>query len=61
MTTEDNIAELQPMDRQGTSKRVVDDVVGCLHHEVSGNKSAPILVLDPGALVDRCMRSMDGM
>lgn len=61
MTTEDKIAALQPMDRQGTTRRVVDDVVGCLHHEVSGDKSTPILVLDPGALVDRCMRSIEGV
>ncbi|MGH1414421.1 MAG: chemotaxis protein CheW [Pelagimonas sp.] len=59
MTSVDNIAELQPLDRQGNGQRIIDDVEGCLNHKSASNEPVSVLVLDASAVINRCMRAME--
>lgn len=55
MTTEASVRDLKPMDQQGTAKSITDDVIGCLQHTALNGSSVSVLVLDAGALIERCL------
>ncbi|MEP5729538.1 MAG: chemotaxis protein CheW [Sulfitobacter sp.] len=59
MTTMDNVADLQAMDRKDNDGRVIEDIAGCLNHKGKDGITTSILVLDPASLIKRCMDELE--
>lgn len=57
MTSEKNVADLKPLDEVDTARSVSDDVVGCLNVASRHGGSAPVMIIDVGAFVERCSQA----
>lgn len=59
MTTESSVSEVQALNSHNTSRRVAEDVSGCLQHTTSDGSLNSILIMDASALIERCVKSVD--
>ena len=57
MMTKGGLTELSLMDQQGTTQKLAEDIVGCLHHELPNGNVSSVMVLDVDALVERCRKT----
>ena len=59
MTTESSVSPVKAANRHNAGRRVAEDVSGCLQHVTASGTLNSILILDAGALVERCMKQAD--
>lgn len=58
-TTESNVSELDVRGHPNTARSLTEDIVGCLNHTLPDGNIASTLILDAGALVERCLEATE--